>query len=94
MLSQLNKVEGFISVERFESLTEPGKILSLSFFDDEASVRRWRELAAHRTAQKNGRAGLFEDYRLRIAEVVRDYGLFNRADAPDDSRAFHDQVRE
>ncbi|GHG84933.1 antibiotic biosynthesis monooxygenase family protein [Pseudodonghicola xiamenensis] len=82
-------IEGFISVERFESLTRPGKLLSLSFWKDEEAVERWRALAAHRAAQAKGRGGLFRDYRLRVAHVLRDYGMTERAEAPGDSRAAH-----
>ena len=89
MRAMLEQVDGFISVERFESLTTPGKMLSLSFFRDEDSVKRWRSLAAHRAAQSQGRAGVFAGYRLRVAEVVRDYGLHDRAQAPRDSREVH-----
>jgi len=85
----LNQVEGFISVERFESLTTPGKVLSLSFFEDESAVARWRELTAHRRAQAAGRDHIFAGYRLRVAEVVRDYGLDDRGQAPPGSRALH-----
>ncbi len=84
------QIEGFISVERFESLTQPGKLLSLSFWEDEAAVERWRKLAAHRAAQAKGRGGLFADYRLRVAHVLRDYGMSERAEAPADSRAAHE----
>ena len=87
----LEEVDGFISVERFESLSQPGKILSLSFFRDEAAVARWRQLEAHRAAQAAGRAQVFADYRLRVAAVMRDYGLSERAEAPADSRAVHDR---
>jgi heme-degrading monooxygenase HmoA len=85
--SELEATDGFISVERFESLARPGRILSLSFWRDEAAVREWRNLDAHRAAQARGRAGVFHDYRLRVAEVVRDYGLREREEAPPDSRA-------
>lgn len=85
----LDQVEGFISVERFQSLTDPRKILSLSFFEDEAAIARWRNLSAHRGAQKKGRGGIFDDYRLRIASVIRDYGMFDREQAPVDSRKAH-----
>ncbi len=85
----LHETEGFISVERFQSLSDPRKILSLSFFEDEAAVRRWRTLSAHRAAQTQGRSVVFADYRLRVAEVLRDYGLSDRAQAPADSRAVH-----
>lgn len=85
----LEQVDGFISVERFQSLTDPKKILSLSFFRDEEAIRQWRNLSAHRSAQAKGRAGIFDGYRLRIAGVIRDYGMDNRAEAPDDSRAVH-----
>lgn len=88
----LETVDGFISVERFQSLADPGKILSLSFFRDETAVARWRNLAAHRHGQAEGRAGIFCDYRIRIAHVVRDYGMFDRAEAPTDSRAAHDAI--
>jgi heme-degrading monooxygenase HmoA len=83
----LEEIDGFISIERFESLTEPGKILSLSFFRDEAAVAAWRNLPAHRAAQEKGRAELFADYRLRIAGVIRDYGMYERAEVPADSHA-------
>jgi len=83
----LERIDGFISVERFESLTEPGKLLSLSFWRDEAAVAAWRNVERHRAAQKRGREGVFRDYRLRIAGVVRDYGMTERAEAPTDSRA-------
>ena len=86
----VEQVEGFISVERFQSITNPGKLLSLSFFEDEAAVDRWRALEKHRAAQSAGRGGLFEDYRLRVAHVLRDYGKYDREQAPDDSRAVHD----
>ena len=87
--SLVEEVEGFISVERFQSLTNPDKLLSLSFFEDETAVERWRHLAEHRAAQARGRAGVFQDYRLKIAHVMRDYGLSDRAEAPEDSREFH-----
>ena len=86
----LEKIEGFISVERFESLTEPGKFLSLSFFRDEAAVAAWRDVGEHRSAQAKGRADIFSDYRIRIAGVVRDYGMNDRDQAPDDSKRRHD----
>src|SRR5207247_2163797 len=85
----LQNIDGFISVERFESLTEKGKMLSLSFFRDEAAVQAWRDVAEHRAAQAKGRAGIFKDYRLRIAGVIRDYGMTDRAHAPRDSKAAH-----
>ena len=86
---ELEAIDGFISVERFESLSEPGKLLSLSFWRDEAAVAAWRNLHVHRAAQGRGRAGIFADYRLRVTSVIRDYGLTDRAEAPDDSRAVH-----
>ena len=85
----LETVDGFLSIERFESLSAPGKLLSLSFWRDEAAVAAWRNLGAHRAAQTAGRGGLFDDYRLRIATVVRDYGLTDREQAPADSRSVH-----
>ena len=87
--AELEKMDGFISVERFQSLTEPGKLLSLSFWRDEDAVQRWRTTVHHRESQAAGRGGVFADYRLRIASVVRDYGMNERAQAPADSRAFH-----
>lgn len=81
----LEKIDGFISVERFESLAVPGKLLSLSFWRDEEAIRRWRNLEAHRAAQSAGRQSVFADYRLRVAHVIRDYGIEDRADAPEDS---------
>lgn len=82
-------IDGFMTVERFESLSEPGKVLSLSFWRDEAAVTEWRKLEAHRVAQVKGRAGIFRSYRLRVASVLRDYGMDSRAQAPRDSRATH-----
>ncbi|MBU2960561.1 antibiotic biosynthesis monooxygenase [Citreicella sp. C3M06] len=89
MRPMVEEVEGFISVERFESLTTPGKLLSISFFEDEAAVARWRQLVAHRGAQKAGRDGIFADYRLRVCHVLRDYGMTERDEAPQDSLACH-----
>ena len=85
----LAQIDGFVSIERFESLSAPGKLLSLSFWRDEEAVARWRQQEAHRSTQAAGRDHVFADYRLRVAEVVRDYGLNNRAQAPADSRAVH-----
>ena len=85
----LSHVDGFISIERFESLTEPGKLLSLSFWRDEAAVSAWRNTPQHRSAQDAGRNRLFRDYRLRIAAVTRDYGKTERAQVPADSQAVH-----
>lgn len=87
--SLLETMDGFISIERFQSLTEPGKLLSLSFWRDEASVAEWRRLEAHRAAQAQGRSSIFNNYRLRVASVIRDYGLNEREEAPRDSRTHH-----
>jgi heme-degrading monooxygenase HmoA len=87
--SELEKIDGFISIERFESLTMRGKLLSLSFWRDEAAVAAWRAAPAHRATQAAGRNGVFTDYRLRIAAVARDYGLTDRAQAPADSGGAH-----
>lgn len=86
----VEQVDGFISVERFQSLSNPGKLLSISFFRDEAAVEQWRQLTQHRRAQAKGRGGVFADYRLRVAQVIRDYGMFDRDEAPADSVAAHD----
>ncbi|MBZ7920758.1 antibiotic biosynthesis monooxygenase [Ensifer adhaerens] len=86
----LDDIDGFISIERFQSLSNPDKVLSLSFWRDEAAVKAWRNGSEHRAAQDAGRHGVFADYRLRIASVIRDYGLNERHEAPADSRAFHD----
>jgi heme-degrading monooxygenase HmoA len=85
----LEQIDGFISVERFESLAAPGKYLSLSFWRDEAAVQAWRNSQAHREAQSEGRAGVLANYRLRVASVLRDYGLHEREEAPQDSRQHH-----
>ena len=86
----LENTDGFISIERFASLTNEGKILSLSIWRDEEAVSRWRRFEDHRLAQAKGRAGIFSDYRLRVAAVIRDYGMFERTGAPADSRAIHE----
>jgi len=88
---ELDKIEGFISIERFQSLADSGKVLSLSFWKDEEAVRQWRNLEQHRAAQKAGRESVFADYRLRIAEVSRDYGMNDRAHAPADSKEIHER---
>lgn len=85
----LEQIDGFISIERFESLAQPGKLLSLSYWRDEQAVRQWRNLEVHRAVQAKGRESIFADYRLRVAQVIRDYGLTERAQAPDDSRRAH-----
>ena len=87
----LDGIDGFISIERFQSLSDPNKLLSLSFWADEEAVAQWRNVEAHRHAQAAGRASVFEDYRLRIAGVVRDYGMHAREQAPADSRSVHDR---
>jgi len=85
----LERIDGFISVERFASLTDERKLLSLSFWRDEDAVTRWRTLENHRAAQARGRGGIFAQYRLRVAGVVRDYGMSERKEAPQDSRKIH-----
>jgi heme-degrading monooxygenase HmoA len=85
----LEKIDGFVSIERFESLTTPGKILSLSLWRDEDAVRAWRNVEEHRRIQAAGRQSIFADYRLRVAAVIRDYGMNDRAQAPEDSRRAH-----
>lgn len=85
----LDDIDGFISIERFQSLVHEDRILSLSFWRDEAAIAEWRRLERHRLAQSEGRAGVFRDYRLRVADVVRDYGLTQRDQAPVDSRCHH-----
>ena len=87
--SDLEGMDGFISVERFQSLINPDKLLSLSFWRDEEAVRAWRNRPPHRATQAKGRAGVFADYRLRVAGVLRDYGMAERAEAPEDSRGAH-----
>ncbi len=85
----LEHIDGFISIERFASLSEPDKILSLSVWRDEQAVQQWRNLEQHRDAQKLGRQGVFSNYRLRVASVIRDYGMQSREQAPADSRSIH-----
>jgi heme-degrading monooxygenase HmoA len=85
----LDEIDGFISIERFTSIYEPGKMLSLSFWRDEQALEAWRNLEPHRMAQFAGRSEVFADYHLRIASVIRDYGMADREQAPADSRAFH-----
>ena len=83
----LEEINGFISIERFQSVSDPERVLSLSFWRDEAAVAAWRNVEAHRVAQSAGRGGVFRDYRLRVAEVLRDYGMREREAAPMDSKA-------
>ncbi|MEG0850729.1 antibiotic biosynthesis monooxygenase family protein [Flavobacterium plurextorum] len=86
---ELDHIEGFISIERFQSISNPEKVLSLSFWKDEESIQQWRNLEMHRHAQAKGRNEVFKDYHLRIATVVRDYGMFDRKETPEDSSQFH-----
>jgi heme-degrading monooxygenase HmoA len=85
----LNEIDGFISIERFESLSRPGRILSLSYWRDEYAVHQWRNVEAHRLVQAEARRNLFADYELRVATIVRHYGMHDRSAAPDDSRLAH-----
>ena len=87
----LQNIDGFISIERFSSLVEEGKVLSLSFWRDEKAIEEWRNIEAHRLAQEKGREGIFTDYRLRVASVRRDYGMNSREQAPADSKLIHDK---
>ena len=87
---ELETTDGFISIERFESLTQRGKFVSLSYWRDEDAVKAWRNSMHHRATQRTGREHVLTDYRLRVASVLRDYGMFERAEAPADSRALHD----
>ena len=89
LAEDVRNFDGFISIERFESITAKGKFVSLSFWRDEQAVRKWRNLQKHREAQKKGRGGIFKSYRLRIAEVRRDYTMDERAQAPADSVQVH-----
>jgi heme-degrading monooxygenase HmoA len=85
----VDEIDGFISIERFQSLTHAGRILSLSFWRDEEAIAEWRRLEQHRFAQSEGRSGVFQNYRLRVAKVTRDYGLLERDQAPADSVQHH-----
>jgi len=85
----LEGIDGFIAIERFQSLADPRRLLSLSYWRDEDAVRRWRTLDAHRGAQRLGREQVFAGYRLRVAQVLRDYGMDEREQAPGDSRREH-----
>jgi heme-degrading monooxygenase HmoA len=87
--SELKKIKGFISIERFQSIYNPEKILSLSFWESEEAIQEWRNLELHRNAQSRGREYIFKDYHLRIAQVVRDYSIFDREEAPKDSKLYH-----
>lgn len=87
----LQNIDGFVSIERFSSLTQEGKLLSLSFWRDEEAIKEWRNIEAHRLAQQKGRDALFSDYRIRVANISRDYGMENRDEIPTDSRLIHDK---
>ena len=89
LAAELKDRDGFISVERFESISRPGHFVSLSFWRDEEALRKWRNLEQHRAAQREGRGGIFRSYRLRVAQVIRDYGMDERSQAPGDSVKAH-----
>jgi heme-degrading monooxygenase HmoA len=93
LADEVSTFDGFISIERFESITTKGKFLSLQFWRDEEAVRKWRNLQKHREAQAKGRGGIFTKYRLRVAQVMRDYTQDERGEAPKDSRGFHAEKR-
>ena len=86
---ELSKIKGFISIERFQGISNPDKILSLSLWKDEDSIRQWRKSELHRQAQTDGRKSIFEDYKLRVATIIREYGMTERHQAPEDSKLFH-----
>jgi heme-degrading monooxygenase HmoA len=88
--ADLDRIDGFLSIERFQSLSVPEKLLSLSFWRDEEAIRNWRNHSKHRESQTKGRGGVFADYRLRVATVMRDYSMSERAEVPEDSRSLHD----
>jgi heme-degrading monooxygenase HmoA len=89
LADDVRQSDGFISIERFESISNKGKFVSLSFWRDEEAVRKWRNLQKHREAQRQGRGGIFGSYRLRVAQVLRDYSMDERAQTPDDSVKVH-----
>lgn len=89
LAGELKELDGFISIERFQSLADPARYVSLSFWRDEEAVRKWRNRERHREAQAKGRAGIFSSYRLRVAQVLRDYSQDSRAQAPQDSVKIH-----
>jgi heme-degrading monooxygenase HmoA len=86
---EVRRFDGFLSIERFQSISDPARFVSLSFWRDEEAVRRWRNLQKHREAQAKGRRGIFSNYRLRICSVIRDYGMQERGEAPKDSQLLH-----
>ncbi len=85
----LENIEGFISVERFESLQTDGKFLSLSFWESEEAIEKWRNETMHREGQSNGLGHIFSDYRIRVGSIIRDYGMEKREEAPKDSNEYH-----
>jgi heme-degrading monooxygenase HmoA len=91
---ELEAIDGFLSVERFQSMTVPNRMVSLSFFRDEQAVQQWRNTTSHRATQARGRAGVFAKYRLRVASVIRDYSMEDRREAPTDSHAAHSNLDE
>ena len=86
---EVRRFDGFISIERFQSISDPARFVSLSFWRDEDTVRQWRNVQKHRQAQAKGRRGIFSSYRLRVCSVIRDYGMKERGEAPKDSIAVH-----
>jgi heme-degrading monooxygenase HmoA len=92
LAAELKDRDGFISIERFESISNPGRFVSLSFWRDEEAVRKWRNVQQHREAQAKGRGGIFSAYRLRVAQVLRDYSMDSRKEAPKDSLSFHKSI--
>ncbi len=89
MRALVEQIDGFISVERFQSLTDPDKLLSISVFRDQAAVDQWRNTVEHRRAQQAGRNSYFRKYRIRVVSVLRDYGMEEREQVPDDSLEYH-----
>ncbi len=79
---EVERIDGFISVERFASIATKGRLVSISYWRDEAAVKRWREHTRHHLAQLSGRDQIFADYRITVAAVERQYGMHDRGQAP------------
>ncbi|HJA07813.1 MAG TPA: antibiotic biosynthesis monooxygenase [Candidatus Mailhella merdigallinarum] len=81
----LAEAKGFIRAERFSSLTEEGKLLSMNLWESEDDVDAWRNTLDHRISQMEGRNKLFKKYTITVASVIREYGNTSREQAPSDS---------
>ncbi len=81
----LSGFDGFISAERFQSLNNEGKLLSMNVWENEEAIEKWRNTLSHRMSQLEGKNKLFESYKITVCNTIREYSNTDRKNAPQDS---------